>query len=1815
MNEEYDLSNLTIDESCEFQPDEKERFRDLVKQIYEKWANDSQLENQPKAKLRQRLGGLSSVKVFELAFDHGNKPVAKFIIRQHQSKDDASKEKGRANTLAKGFGNQYFPKVVGKQFSSNVVVYQHVGHDTGASESYELDKYICDLLNAEDKEKVGHFTNTLKEFSRRIVEAYNSLETKGSYFEGGLQYYQEIDLQLPPDLIISGHVDSDSISSGKILIEHDNNGPDSVSKKQAPISATQLVNQLKENSSKNKWVKVNGLFPQNDSQNWQKGLNGTVYFLFSSAGDDVKIWISTRNKEEQKDLLDSGFKKREYELIFHREAVKLFSDKLEDIGFSAHSCLSRIDFQDLCKEKILDSFTLYTKMRHNDLHCGNVLVSGQSLKIIDVGDMKLDLLASDIARLEVSIWFKIAQKLSEAEAKNVVNGNSDASFKTRALDEVFKSLRDGFNEGMARSLSPEEEVLAYVTQILFYQRYCLLEHGVDKIQPAFDVFAGHWINKLRQIIEPPSVGHEQNESERKNAEVERNESTADVDLILSPNKEIKERENGEVDENKPATNADLLIPNMVDDSRHDVGENSSTEPENDSPSKGTTIRNLWEDALKNDDDEFEDDAEEFLEVMGQAENSILEKELTDLQSKLWDTCVDARKKPNDPDFPHPFHSICNVLLSAPTSSGKTAIAEIFLLYPLFHSDEDERPLAIYLAPTRALAQAKYRELRERYGKCNNPRKNEPLEEQIIVSTGEDTTSDNRLGKGKFVIASLVYEKANMVFSQRRELIHKIGCVVIDEMHMLQQTQRGAGLEMLIAKLLHEQRSYNMAINKLKIVGISTEGESSDAMEKLFTVISSGEKYRPIEITVTGRPVKIKHYLILPLIDEEQPFKKLLIGEFDNVQKREISKEKRKELRLEIRQVWKKYRNNKKGISDDIPQRTMNLLTSLLKGNQDDYRLLVFVPSKRDARNYANKIKSFLKSQKMIPWSMVNEDEFTQLTVDADGEDLLPTLLELASYGVFLHHADIDRQIRSYIEKRFSAPKSLEKKSSQVIFATQTLSYGINLALDDVVILAVDYPFTNRKGILEHTELNVCEFHNMAGRAGRLGKISREYANVYVVPKEQGCANMVEQYYNEPPDVESQLFMHEDSNKYWLLQDRGMPEIYKTLKFDDYTYPFARATLDALRHLTSKYSSARNTSYVSIEELQEFLSTNSLYFFQRRAKNSGNEDFSNCMKAVLWKCKAPAYELVANNGERYGITELGEAVINTGTDLNTIVPMLEHTSNFYKIWETHYKGEKFPTCLYILVVIAQEEIFLNKVLETPEGRNQERHWHHKMVQANRKYVKQNFQKVLAKVLGKSDTRLIEFINEVVQYLDKALSAPKTGTVDVGYPNGFTDVVLRFFCAVMAWTKMEGHKKINTYVQYYEGPKTTGRNMNGALTGFKQFTDQVSWKLLFLWNLIKKWSKSKPSEQESKYPILKLEQEIELLNLVSQVRIGCTAPGVALHYPSSSNFPRNSIIGLVKKEVTPTRLLSCEKITDHVWNRRRNRDKKLLLSDISNFALSNFVCLADEMEMSQDAEFDKQRQFKILDLWSLLLELFKKGAKEFSKDYSRNCLFDKQLRELFNDTLEAEVPTRQDQEEQTISEYIKIEEHTSYHGMRWKEYVQINKNKPWGEPVKIVGVQFNRNWEIQYNDEAACSLADLLKKEKRTSHLVLVSLPWVPYLKEVPEDVKDALTYRRENKFTTVLISPAAFATMTSAVVSRWVEVQEFMQKLRTRHDGSLMRLVLTLNILRICEMKYIAANKYEIPQKLREEVIKYYEVGNDYQDIRLDQKLVELGWKR
>lgn len=132
----------------------------------------------------------------------------------------------------------------------------------------------------------------------------------------------------------------------------------------------------------------------------------------------------------------------------------------------------------------------------------------------------------------------------------------------------------------------------------------------------------------------------------------------------------------------------------------------------------------------------------------------------------------------------------HLLVSAPTSSGKTMVGELAALRQVI-----DRKRAIFLLPLKALVADKRRHFEKVYGEFGL---------RVFEATGE-TDDVSPLIRGKYDIALLTYEKFAALALAYPHILAQAGTIVVDEVQMIADQSRGANLEFILALIRMRRR--------------------------------------------------------------------------------------------------------------------------------------------------------------------------------------------------------------------------------------------------------------------------------------------------------------------------------------------------------------------------------------------------------------------------------------------------------------------------------------------------------------------------------------------------------------------------------------------------------------------------------------------------------------------------------------------------------------------------------------------------------------------------------------------------------------------------------------------------------------------------------------------------------------------------------------------------------------------------------------------------------------------------------------------------
>eukprot|EP01132_Coremiostelium_polycephalum_P002462 gene2462-3044_t len=144
---------------------------------------------------------------------------------------------------------------------------------------------------------------------------------------------------------------------------------------------------------------------------------------------------------------------------------------------------------------------------------------------------------------------------------------------------------------------------------------------------------------------------------------------------------------------------------------------------------------------------------------------------------------------------HVFNSLYNtdenVLLAAPTNSGKTVCAELAVLRLFKNKESGSGAKAIYLAPVQDIASVRLRDWQYKFGKLYG----------LVVSelTGEPITDNKILERSDIIIAtSEKWDILSRRWKQRKSL-QSINLFIIDELHLIGGTY-GPTLEIVVSRM-------------------------------------------------------------------------------------------------------------------------------------------------------------------------------------------------------------------------------------------------------------------------------------------------------------------------------------------------------------------------------------------------------------------------------------------------------------------------------------------------------------------------------------------------------------------------------------------------------------------------------------------------------------------------------------------------------------------------------------------------------------------------------------------------------------------------------------------------------------------------------------------------------------------------------------------------------------------------------------------------------------------------------------------------------
>ncbi|SFR86660.1 helicase [Halomicrobium zhouii] len=363
----------------------------------------------------------------------------------------------------------------------------------------------------------------------------------------------------------------------------------------------------------------------------------------------------------------------------------------------------------------------------------------------------------------------------------------------------------------------------------------------------------------------------------------------------------------------------------------------------------------------------------------------------------------------------------NLVASIPTASGKTLIAQLAMLSAIAggpaedaaEADKDDERAAggtaLYIVPLRALASEKKAEFEEfeQYGL------------DVGVSTGNYESEGGWLASKDIVVATS--EKVDSLVRNDAPWLEDLSCVVTDEVHLVDDGERGPTLEVTLAKL----RRINPDMQTVALS--ATIGNAAELAEWLDAHLVDSD-WRPIELQ------KGVHY-----------------GQA---------------LHLED------------GSQSELPVRGNEKPTAAIVRDtlEDEGSTLVFVNSRRNAeaaaRRLANTVEPFLSGEEREKLQGVASE-----IRDVSDTETSDDLADAVAGGAAFHHAGLAPEHRELVEDAF------RDRLLKVVSATPTLAAGVNTPSRRVVVRDWRRYDGTAGGMQPLSVLEVHQMMGRAGRPG------------------------------------------------------------------------------------------------------------------------------------------------------------------------------------------------------------------------------------------------------------------------------------------------------------------------------------------------------------------------------------------------------------------------------------------------------------------------------------------------------------------------------------------------------------------------------------------------------------------------------------------------------------------------------------------------------------------------------------------------------------
>lgn len=486
------------------------------------------------------------------------------------------------------------------------------------------------------------------------------------------------------------------------------------------------------------------------------------------------------------------------------------------------------------------------------------------------------------------------------------------------------------------------------------------------------------------------------------------------------------------------------------------------------------------------------------------------------------------------------------VLQMPTSAGKTLLAEFnIIVTKALRADAK----IVYIVPSRALVNQIYFDLKSNL---------EPLDfviEKTSSAIEIDPTEDSFLnGDEKIDVLVSTPEKLDLLIRRKHPSVDDVSMFILDEAHTIQNGERGAKLELLLAILMRERPNA-----KYMLLSPFIKNADTIITEWLGGGNSIAIDWKPSEKLMLGINTKISktkneiHIEVLPSPYESiKPIGKTI--------------------------VENPYTLESTGTKDKI------LEFSIKHFSENEKTLLVLCYGKGTANTRAkfiyDKVNHYTPNDDVKLVKKFIEDEVGRQT----------TLSNVIEKGIVTHHSGMSDETKLLVEHL------IREKQIKFVCATTTIAEGVNFPVSTVFF--DDY----RKG--RDNKLGTNDFWNIAGRAGRTlvdnyGKIILPFnspANI------SNAKNLINNSANELTSVLAELFENADIIEQKLKEDNGLSELFRY---------YSNSLSPLIQYFVHLLSVGENEYFVS--EIEDLFKDSLEYYLLDTAEKK--EKFISICKAI------------------------------------------------------------------------------------------------------------------------------------------------------------------------------------------------------------------------------------------------------------------------------------------------------------------------------------------------------------------------------------------------------------------------------------------------------------------------------------------------------------------------------------------------------------------------------------------------------------------------